>query len=342
MSEKFEFNTEFYIDDVRQIPDQINVAKNAHGVMEEHMGDDKVKGQDLYNLIVNDTSLIVLASGDVVLRMYSEDLKDNRHVATLTIANSRVDGIKLRGSNIIINAELKNVSMWDSQVENTGNGDRIVYDHFMDNVILKGCKLKNVCIGKADERANIDVMHTFIDCEMERVFLSSSKPAYVRSGVLKDSTVLSFNGGVHLRRVSLDDVNLQFEDDIQIQKGFWMNFQACRGYSMGVRSQFELTQIETPDGPLYFYRAGDGIYCVTSHKAYRVAYVDPDKGARYVEEVRRLIYDTGNEIVENDYNNSIVQYVLDTVASRLNIIKHLEQTGELRVIEHDKENTEEG
>jgi len=325
MSEKFEFNTEVYLDGERLVPSQINVAKNKDGVLVEHMGDNTVNGQDIYNIPVNDTTVIIMASGDTVVKLRSEDLKENQHVATLTVAHSKIDGIKIRGNNVVISIdEMKNVSMRDSQVVWTTPGTRAMAA--IENFILENTSLKDVVIG-VPERDPQGVYNVLESCEITDSYISSFMPMKMKACCLKRSTVRSFAGSVDLAYAYIECVHLEFENDLKINTGHWSEFQACRGFSMDIRGIFEMTKIETPDAPFYFYHAGGGIYCVSSHKGYRHAWVDPSQKEPFVDQLRKLVYDKDkvSQTDYTDYQESVVQFVRDAVVSRLRVIEQLQK-----------------
>lgn len=328
MTEKFEFNSEVYMDGVRQIPQQINVAPNAQGVLTEHMGDASVNGDDIYRIPVNDTALMLTVDGKSSVRLYAKDFEANRHLATLTVVESTVDGIRLRENNTIVHAIVTNCYMRDSYIGFNKNWSNI-FSKDIENVHLENSRLENTWLPTEADRNMCGVETDSVPdvyirgSEIYGSGLFSSYGIDIQSSQLKNCHLTAQGGKLILLRAFLNDINIDCQTGILLLKGHW-NDMRFKPIQFDVWDQFQFCRIDTPDTFYYFYHTGDGIYCVDSHKSYISVEVDRKFGETFQNEILNMVAD-GCAIT--DFTRSQAQFVIDSIQSRMKVIEAMERMG---------------
>ena len=316
MTEKFEFNSEVYLDGERQIPHQINVAHNAQGVLEEHMGNADVKGDDLYRLPVNDTAVMLTVDALCVIKLYSKDLKDNRHLATLTAVNSHIDGLRMRENNTVINCRLSQSYMRDSLISYTGE-QGVADGLHLESASVKNCVFTNIK-GRV-EGALVYVRNSTVDGG----FMRATQAVTVQRATLNNCHLAAEDNPIRLHQVVMTNVDIYSLGLLSVANGRWTDL-VLAPMSLDVQGQFHMSQLQTPDAVYNFYRAEDNIYYVQYPDGGVNILVDPNGGPGYEEAIREMVC---NGLTETAYEKSIARYVLDAVSSRLKVINVLEDDG---------------
>jgi len=328
MTEKFEFNSEVYMDGVRLIPQQINVAPNAQGVLTEHMGNASVNGDDIYRIPVNDTALMLTVDGKSSVRLYAKDFEANRHLATLTVVDSTVDGIKLRENNTIVHANVTNCYMRDSYIGFNKEWSNI-FSRDVESAHLESTHLENTRLPAESDR-NMDGTETDSVADVyirsSSIYDSSLYSVYgidIQTSELKNSHLVAQGGKLILLRAFLNGISVDCQTGILLLKGHW-NDMRFKPIQFQVWDQFQFCRIDTPDTFYYFYHTGDGIYCVDSHKSYISVEVDRKFDETFQNEILNMVAD-GCPIC--DFTRSQAQFVIDSIQSRMKVIEAMERMG---------------
>ena len=320
MPEQFSFNSKVTLDGVRLIPGKINVTKNANGELVEHMGDVNFKGNDIYLVETKMGSLMLTVDGLSSVELRSEDLEKNRHLATLTVVNSDIKHVEIRGNNTVVGCVMRDCMLRDSLVEYTetqpGSGKR----NEVSNVEFSSADVKNTVLyaGDCENVEHDQILLTINSSTLRNGFIACAE-GVISTSHLKTCS-FSTKEKLTLRGAFMNDCRIETTGDLTITKGHWgwLNFKTD---TIDVNGSFEMTRIETPDRDYYFYNAGDGIYCVASHKGYHDIAIQ--LGSDFYEQ--SVLYMVTEGSVVNDYYRSVAKYVLDTIASRLAVLKILNE-----------------
>lgn len=318
MSDKFEFNSTVILDGVRQIPGKINVSKNTKGELIEHMGDTTVNGSDIYLIESKLGSVMLTVDGTSTVILQAEHLDKNRHLAVLTVVDSIIEDVSIRGNNTVVRCEMSNCALRDSLVEFTKSRSNLNCNE-IKNISFVSAEVKDTSICAGHEGLEYDQVMLWIeDSTLHDSFINCPE-GRITSVHLRHSSI-STTQELTLTRARLEHCTIRTAGpSLCITNGAWTGLH-FRAPKLDVNAQFQMCAIDTPEYSYYFYNSGGGIYCVASHKGYNNLVVDLGN-PEFEQLVLDMIAD-GSPV--DDYHRSMAKYVLDSIASRMMVLKTID------------------